>query len=270
MDISQRVEHLEAELIFRLSLLDVRVRERMGISATRIGGGIAVAMTDDPSGFWSKAQGFGFSEPVTSELIREVLDFYRAAGGPVANFHLAPDVVPPDWAEICAEHGLTQGQPTVHKLVRDASPVQPVTTSLRIDRIGPADKEAWAAVQVTAFELPDPDRRMTQMLASVNDLAGLTGYAAWDGDRLVATAALSVDGESGQFVSAATLPEYRRRGAQSALLARRIEDALAAGCTTLAVEVAKPAPGERNPSLDNVERAGFKVLYDRPVWVWRA
>lgn len=270
MTMVERVERLEAELIFRLSLLNERVRDRMGITAERIGGGIAVSMVNDPSGFWSKAQGFGFTEPVTKDLIGEVLDFYRAAGGPVANFHLAPEVLPANWAEICEVLGLVEGRPTLHKLVRDARPVQQVETSLRVGPIGPEDGEAWAAVQVEAFQMPDPDGRMVEMLASVNDLSGVTCYAAWDGDKLVATGALYVDGELGEFVSAATLPEYRGRGAQSALLARRVQDALAAGCTTLAVEVVKPARGEDNPSLNNVRRAGFEIAYDRPVWTWKA
>ena len=206
---------------------------------------------------------------MTGDLVGEVLDFYRAAGTAATNFHLPPEVLPADWAEICQVHGLRQGA-TMVKLVRDDSPVEPAATSLRVGPIAVEDREAWAAVQIEAFGIPDPDGLMAEMLAAINDVPSVSGYAAWDGDKLVATAALYVDGAVGEFVSAATLPEYRGRGAQSALLARRAEDAIAAGCRRLAVETGKPAEGESNPSLDNVRRAGFKVLYDRPSWVWTA
>ncbi|GAB2590145.1 GNAT family N-acetyltransferase [Kribbella endophytica] len=86
----------------------------------------------------------------------------------------------------------------------------------------------------------------------------------------VATGVLYVDGEAGELVSGATRPEYRGRGAQSALVARRTQDALAAGCRWVFSETGKPGPGEQKPSLDNLGRAGLQVIYDRPIWVWKA
>ena len=71
-----------------------------------------------------------------------------------------------------------------------------------------------------------------------------------------------------RLTGAATLPSHRGRGAQSAFLARRIADATAAGCTVLSAETGKPAEGVRNPSLENLTRVGFEVLYDRVNWVW--
>lgn len=268
MDLAEVVEATEANLMFEITKVAEPVRQRMGISGRRFGRGVAVSVRNDPSGFWSRAQGFGFDKPVTGELISEVLAFFRSEGTEVVNFQLAPEVLPDDWAGICRSHGLTEG-PTLVKLARDAGPAEQPPTTLRIGPIKPADRAAWAAVQIEAFGFPDDDGRIAEMLATINDLPEVTGYAAWDGDKLVATAALYVGGKVGQFVSAATLPEYRGRGAQSALLARRVEDAFAAGCRWIAADTGKPGDGEQNPSLNNLLRAGFKVLYDRPVWVWR-
>jgi GNAT superfamily N-acetyltransferase len=269
MNLAEQVESTEANLMFKLTELPEPLLTKLGITGRRFGRGIALSVRNDPSLFWSRVQGFGFDEPVTGELVGEVLDFFRAAGTPATNFHLPPEVLPADWAEICQAHGLTKG-PTLVKLVRDRSPAEPVATSLRVGPIAVEDREAWAAVQIECFEMPDPDGMLAEMLALINDVPGVTGYAAWDGDKLVATAALSVDGEVGEFVSASTLPEYRGRGAQSALLARRTEDAVAAGCRWLGAETGKPAEGESNPSLDNLQRAGFKILYNRPIWTWTA
>jgi hypothetical protein len=68
----------------------------------RIGDGVVLSMRNDSTQFWSKALGMGFDAPVTTELIREVCDFYRSQGTPTATLQLAPSVLPDDWAEICA------------------------------------------------------------------------------------------------------------------------------------------------------------------------
>jgi hypothetical protein len=49
----------------------------LGIATTRIGGGVALSMRNDITGYWSKALGFGFTELVASELIGQVVEFYR-------------------------------------------------------------------------------------------------------------------------------------------------------------------------------------------------
>lgn len=269
MDRVARAEAAEANMLLGLTAVEGRVRERMGISGRRIGGGVVLSASKDPSGFWSKAQGFGITEPLTVDVIGEVVDYYRSEGTPSANFHLLDQALPADWPEIAAKFGLSKGHSLV-KLYRNDRPVAPAPTTLRVGEITDADTEAWAAVQIEAFEFDDPDHRMAEMLASFKDVDGATGYAAWDGDELVATGVLYVDGDACELVSAATKPAYRGRGAQSALLARRARDAVARGCRSLFVETGKPAPGDRNQSLENLQRAGFEVIYDRPIWSWKA
>jgi GNAT superfamily N-acetyltransferase len=269
MDIVALAEATEGDLMLGLPRADAQVRERMGLAGRRIGGGIALAASKDPSGFWSKAQGFGFGQPLTADVVAEVVDFYHSEGVASANFHLLDRVLPPDWPEIAAKYGLAKRHSLV-KIARDDRRVAPAPTTLRVGPIEDADREAWAAVQIEAFGFDDPDGRMAEMLRSIGRIEGITAYGAWDGDLLVGTGALFVDGEAGQLVSGATRPEYRGRGAQSALLARRTQDALAAGCRQVFAETGKPADGEHNPSLENLRRAGYEVIYDRPVWAWKA
>jgi ribosomal protein S18 acetylase RimI-like enzyme len=68
-----------------------------------------------------------------------------------------------------------------------------------------------------------------------------------------------------QLSGASTLPSHRRRGVQSALLRARLVDAAARGCD-LAVVTVEPA----SKSQQNVQRAGFALLYSRAVLVRRA
>ena len=63
-----------------------------------------------------------------------------------------------------------------------------------------------------------------------------------------------------QLCGASTLPAERRRGVQSALLARRLDDAGRGGCT---VAVVTTQPGSK--SQQNVQRQGFDLLYSRNI-----
>ncbi|MFB6720733.1 GNAT family N-acetyltransferase [Kribbella sp. NPDC056345] len=266
MELTERLERAEGEMMWALTQTPPGVVEALGISGHRIGKGIVVVVSNDSIDYWSRASGFGFDRPIDSALIGEILEVARAAGGRVLNFHLAPEVLPADWAEICAEYGIVAGGTWV-KAVREAGPVAPVQTDLRIGVIDPEEAAVWAATQIEIFEMPADQ---TDLLAAFAGVPGCTAYGAWDGDKLVATGALVVTGEIGECVSGTTLPAYRGRGAQSAILARRAEDAFAAGCRWVTSETGKPGPGEHNSSLANMERVGFKVAYDRPIYRWKA
>ena len=65
-----------------------------------------------------------------------------------------------------------------------------------------------------------------------------------------------------QLTGAATAPEYRRRGVQTALLSTRLADAAGAGCD---IAVVTTQPGSK--SQENVQRRGFHLLYTRAVLV---
>ena len=62
------------------------------------------------------------------------------------------------------------------------------------------------------------------------------------------------------FFGTATLPEYRRRGVQGALIAVRLREAARAGCE-YAVVSTNPGSGSQR----NMERRGFRVAYTKVV-----
>ena len=66
---------------------------------------------------------------------------------------------------------------------------------------------------------------------------------------------------------AATIPEYRGRGAQGALMVRRINDAAAVGCRWLVSETVEETAENPNPSYHNMLRLGFEIAYLRPNYV---
>ena len=65
------------------------------------------------------------------------------------------------------------------------------------------------------------------------------------------------------------MPEHRRKGAQSAILAARIIAAAEAGCDVVATETGEPRDGEPGGSWRNIARAGFEPQYVRPNYLSR-
>jgi GNAT superfamily N-acetyltransferase len=91
---------------------------------------------------------------------------------------------------------------------------------------------------------------------------GLRRFLAWDRDQPVAAAAFSVHGPVAVIGGAATLPQARGRGAQTALLHHRLARAAGAGARTAVVTA---APG--SASARNLARAGF-AMAGRTGWVY--
>jgi hypothetical protein len=257
------VEGIEAEFMYRYeSDAPEATREQLGIKTARIGGGVALSVRNDPTKFWSKALGFGFDEPVTGDLIEELLAFYRSNQATQAVIQIAPDVLPADWDEIVAAHGLRPGS-GINKLLARIEELQFGSSDLRIDEAGPEHAEEWATVALTAFGMPWEG--LGDMMISAVTRGALRPFGAWDGDRMVAVGGLLVQGPLASLNTGATLAEYRGRGAQSGLIAARLKAAAAAGSEWVVSETA-----ESGSSLNNMRRAGLSSLYVRRNWLWTA
>ncbi|MFD8816280.1 GNAT family N-acetyltransferase [Streptomyces sp. NPDC059627] len=268
-------EQSEAEALFRFQTgAPDSVRTALGMSAARIGGGVVLSMTDDVTRFWSKALGFGVSTPVTADVIREVCDFYRAAGTPQAVLQIAPAFLPEDWADICEREGITASDSSWVKLV---CPVEEAVAradapgrspdGILVAPVAAEQADVWGEVMMTAFGMPvEPFARMA---AGSAGQSGWHPYAAWLEGELVGTGTMYVRGETAQFFAGAVLPHARARGGQSALLAARARRAQELGCRTLVAETGVETPGTHNSSLHNMFRLGFAPAYERRNWSWQ-
>jgi GNAT superfamily N-acetyltransferase len=95
--------------------------------------------------------------------------------------------------------------------------------------------------------------------------AGRTGfyhYVAFDAGRPIATAALACFEGIAYLTYACTAEPFRRRGAQSALIAARIEKAQELGCTLIVSQTLTML----KDSYANLQRAGFEEVYEREVY----
>jgi GNAT superfamily N-acetyltransferase len=95
---------------------------------------------------------------------------------------------------------------------------------------------------------------------------GFFHYMAFDGARPVAIAALCVFEDLGYLMAAAAAESRRKRGAQQALIAKRIERAEQIGYSILVSETLTML----EHCYRNLQRAGFREVYEKEVYEWNA
>ncbi len=96
--------------------------------------------------------------------------------------------------------------------------------------------------------------------ANIVGRPGWSCYVAYDDSEPAGAGALFVHGGTGWLGFAATLPRFRGRGAQSAILATRIEAARTQGCSAVETETGELEDGRPSDSYRNIARAGFREL----------
>lgn len=228
-----------------------------GVTVERIGGAVALACETLPDlDFVNTVHGL---DPADDDQVASVTAFYRGAGrrgwtevapGPGADA-LMERLTAAGWAQTgfwCTFHG--------------APAALPAPEGVDVAEATAADMPEFARIHLDGHEVPPDDRDAAE--AAVRGWFGQPGwrlYLARVDGVAAATAALTIGDGLGYLANAATLPAMRGRGCQTALLARRIADAAAAGCDTIA-SLAEFGSGSQR----NLERAGLRVAYTQAVW----
>jgi hypothetical protein len=138
-------------------------------------------------------------------------------------------------------------------LVRDAGVCTPAVTDLSVREVSANEiADLWHVPNDNAF--PDFVRS-----AGAQEFHH---FMAFDRGRAVARAALYVVGRLGYLGLTFTAEADRRRGAQQALIASRIEKARSLNCDLLVSETLSML----TTSLANLQRVGFEHAYDKEVY----
>jgi GNAT superfamily N-acetyltransferase len=137
---------------------------------------------------------------------------------------------------------------------------------------GAAESSTWLDLVITAFASPDAQgvpsqesfarAELEQVMEEMAEAEGFVRYLARHAGVPAGGASMRLFEGVAQLCGAATLPEHRRRGVQSALLTTRLAAASRAGCD---VAVVTTQPGSK--SQENVQKQGFELLYTRAILV---
>ena len=136
------------------------------------------------------------------------------------------------------------------------------TPGVEIRRVEAAEMHRFAEVLLRGWGVPDDE-----LAEAVGDHAHWHAVPGWrlylatvDGEP-AAAAALQVHGGVGYLASASTLPTHRNLGCQSALIRRRIQDAVAEG-----VDLVSGLAILGSTSQQNMERVGLRPACTVTTW----
>lgn len=147
------------------------------------------------------------------------------------------------------------------KFERNDAPAPAAATDLRVEET--LDAAAFAVASAGGYGFAP---EVAGALSAIVGAPGWRCFVAFAGDEPAACGALYADGDHGWLGIAATLPQFRRRGAQGALLAARIEAGRADGVRRFVTETGERVEGRPDQSYRNILRAGFREAYLRPNW----
>lgn len=240
-----------------------RLFPEVDASALPAAGGYAIfAGVDSPL---TQAIGLGMDGPVATAEVERMEAFYRSHGADV-HIETCPLADPSLHAILTARGYRTEERS--HVLARPLPAPElgaPAQSAVTVRVPSPEEAEMWARTVATG--VVDGGHIAPSLLALFVTLAQLpsaTCFLASLEGRPAGGGAVAVYRGVAALFAASTLPEFRRRGVQAALLQARLAFAVAAGCD-IAMVMTEP----ESASQRNVERQGFRVMYTRTK-VWRA
>jgi GNAT superfamily N-acetyltransferase len=204
----------------------------------------------------------GASDTDGERWLEQALAHFESAGA--ARFLLQP---PPSIAgleDVLRERGYERFRRRWAKFVRRRQPVARAETDLFVVPVEARHASTFGRILANNLAFPP---HMPSFYAALVGRANWHGFVALDGDEAVAAGAMFVHDGVAYLAGGATNPTHRRRGAQRALLAARLDQANQLGCRWAVSETGEAVPGEPNHSYNNLLRAGFEVVYSRANFV---
>jgi GNAT superfamily N-acetyltransferase len=234
-------------------------------TVSEAGGAIVMRVPEAPeSPMLNRIVGLGVDRPATEGDVDEVL----AAMGAGFTFYVAvaPDARPVELSGWLRSRGLEPGWGWM-AFHRDVAEPPPAETSLRLVLVEtPAEAAALAHVMRVSYGLPEA---VEPRLAGAPG-AGWLCWLALEGDEPAGAAGLYAAEGVAYLGLAGTMPGFRGKGAQSALLAERIRHAAALGCDRIVTETGERKGNRPSNSYRNILRAGFTEHRVTENWLGRS
>jgi len=264
LDLARRVEAAWDSLGIENARALKTLAPESAAEAIAVGGGHAVFMgAGSPL---SQAQGLGLHGPVPEPEIALMETFFsdRQTSTQIEVASLAD----PTLLSCLSQRGYLISEQT-HMLVGSLATASLRETSVNQSGspaiVGAAQVESeqfafWVDLVLRCFfaEPATPPPALRDGAMAMVAVSGLSAWIARVDGQPAGGGCLAIHNDLALFSGDGTLPSYRHRGVQTALLRARLAHALAAGCR-LAVICTQPGSGSQR----NAERQGFRVAYAR-------
>jgi GNAT superfamily N-acetyltransferase len=268
--LAARIERAECTMLMELARSAAARLGRGEVVVAPIGGGVAVHTGHGSPA--NKLAGLGFGDVPAPGELEAIENAFALRQAPLqVEFSSLGDPVVP---RMLSGRGYRLiGFENVLGLPLDAAQLESEAGAVTVERAAPEDTKTWMDAVATGFLHPDtfdgPASHESFSRDVIEKIFGDT-FTSPSFERFIARrdgvvaggASLRIHQGVAQLAGAATLPEHRRQGVQTALLRHRLLDAARRGCD---VAVVTTQPGSK--STENVQRFGFSVLYVRAILV---
>ena len=256
--LARRLESAEEMPQVEYALLYQKIRPDIGAAVEEFcGGHMIFAGLNSPIG---RATGSGFGAPISETDLDRLEAFYRARNAP-AQLDICP-LHDPELLELVKARGYGIAELN-NVLYRALDSVDPVTPPPEVEIRPGRPEEASQLAQIVArsfFEKGDVPEGFDDLMTPLFQFKNArTFFARVNGVPVAAAAGLLIP-EHRVFAlfGAGTLPEFRGRGIQTALLRTRMKAAAEAGCEFAVVVTRGGTSSERN-----CLRLGFQIAYSK-------
>lgn len=239
------------------------LKKSMGLRFENINGIVCSASSVEPSILVNRCFVKDQSSLVNVSVIEAVRQFYADSG--VGEFFLHVTGSNPEIVNTLEQAGMKKSRGWM-KFVRDTSPAVVRNPDLDIRKIGPEHAEDFAKIVVPCFDMTEAS---IPLVASIVHHPDYHLYMGFDGDTPAATGALFCKDGVAICDWGSTHSDFRRRGFQGALLARRINEAIEMSAEQLYTATGEEVPGDPQHSYKNIMRYGFTENYLRENWIPR-
>lgn len=262
--LARRLERAEAQS--NIDFVEARSRAFPESRAQHLEVAGTHAMFDGVDSPLTQTFGLGMEQAVAPEDMHRLEGFFTELDAPV--FHEVSPLADPSALDCLNRGGYepfeftsVMFQPIAARPEHRGQDGQGVP-GVRARLVGPAENELWAQTSSRGWsESPEVGAFMlTFSRVSAMRTSGHAFLAEIDG-AAIAAGGLTIHGGVALLAGASTVPEGRRKGAQNALLAARLQFAAEQGCD-IAMMCALPG----SPSQRNAERQGFRIAYTRVKW----
>lgn len=259
------------ELLALHHLCPTDTRQELGLELVDTGAAVVSLARNDATILLNRAVGLGLGARVGVAEVGEVVRIFRERD--ISNYFIHLDR---DGIDVSDEELLGLGLEKARgwrRFERDATLPEPATSSLTVRRLTLPEDAAWTEVfgrtVAQVFGFSTAAARMIQATATSDDWRL---FMSFDGDTPAGTGGLftarhPVSGTlCGWLDMGATVPAFRKRGGQAAVVAARIRAAVEMGCTRIFTETGEAVPSDAQHSYKNLLKSGFRETTLKENW----
>jgi GNAT superfamily N-acetyltransferase len=260
---ARRLEEAQALGRAEVARAHARLRPLAGIAVEAVAGGYAVYNPLGSPATRAHANGLGMGGAVGEAHLQRLDDFYRSRGA-AAHVDLCP-LADPSLSGLLGRRGyrLAGWTNVLARPLPQAEPSAPPPAGVEVRQAAPAEADVWARIVALGFtEKPEATQADVEIGRPVFAVPAARCFLGLVDGAAVGGGAVALYRGVATLFGTSTLPAFRGRGLQTALIRARLAFAATAGCDLAAVNTVPGSVSQRN-----AERQGFRVVYTRALLV---